>query len=522
MKKLIKYLPMLLGLSIMNQSCTDDFEKINTPSNAVTTVNPAYFINTMQLGVVENYQRNVNLYADFYAQYWSNTVESFGSPRYEYRNDWVGNQWKEHYSGQLRKSLAIKEQFGDNALYSNINAINEIWICYWWSRMTDFYGDIPYFNAGEGEAVPYNSQEEIYDDLFKRLDQAVNNLKDNDESQAKLSKYDLIYQDDIVKWRRFANSLRIRLAMRLSNIAPDKAKIQFAAAMSSGVMQSNDDNAEVPIYSKGWNDYLHQMAWNWDNIRVSKTFTNHLYNISTVGEDPRTPIWLCYKVDGKSTTKEEAGKKTYEGLENGYSATNMPANKLSRATINLDGGYKGFSGDGEGSDNLMYVPVMFYSEVLFLQSEAVLRGWIAGNADDLYKKGIQASMDLVGVSSTKAEEYLSGIKALNGSNEAKLKQIITQKWIANFPNGVEAWADFRRTDYPDITLPVDGVSGNASVAANTWVKRIRYPDNQHNLNQTNMPASLNTVDKDRMDVKVWWDVAGTETKNNEGLMSSNF
>ncbi|WP_054720042.1 SusD/RagB family nutrient-binding outer membrane lipoprotein [Marinifilum fragile] len=99
--------------------------------------------------------------------------------------------------------------------------------------------------------------------------------------------------------------------------------------------------------------------------------------------------------------------------------------------------------------------------------------------------------------------------------------MITQKWVANFPNGVEGWADFRRTDYPDITLPKDGVSGSATVAPGTWVKRVRYPINEHLQNSENMPATQNTPETDRMDIKVWWDTADTKTKTS-GLMSSNF
>jgi len=388
--------------------------------------------------------------------------------------------------------------------------------------MTDTYGDMPYFNAGSGESVPYNTQKEIYDDLFLRLDIAIKSIDVADKSQVNFGAYDVIYNGDVAKWQKFGNSLRLRLAMRISNVDKVKAKAEALAAIngSGGLLTSNLDNAEVPMWSKGWYDYLQQMAWYWDNIRASKSFTDRLYDQSTAGEDPRAPKWFAYKVDGVSMTKEEAGKVTYEGLANGYNSTNMPTNKLTKATINLNGGYRGFVGDG--GENQMYCPVMFYSEVLFLKAEANLRGWVAGDADATYKEAIKASMDFVGVTTNASTAFIAGVKGLVGSNEAKLKQLITQKWIANFPNGVEGWADFRRTDYPDITLPIDGVSGSASVAQGQWVKRIRYPNNQHQLNEIAMPASLNTYDKDRMDIKVWWDVAGTETKGTDGLMKNNF
>jgi len=516
MKKTILYLISFLLIIVVN-SCTKDFEEMNTDPNAITQVEPAYFFSGMVQQVFANYQRNVNLYPDFYSDYFANTVSSFRSPAYEYNDGWIGNQWREHYADFLRKSNAIKDDYKDNPLYAEQLAISEIFTCYWWSRMTDTYGDIPYFNAGYGESVPYSSQQEIYKDLFVRLDAAISKLPAGD-NQVKYGEYDLIYGGDATKWKKFGNSLRLRLAMRISNIDPVTAKTVAEAAIASGVMTSNSDVAKVPMWSSGWYDYLHQMCWWWDNTRVSKTFTNYLYNQSSIGEDPRAPYWLTYKRDGKATTKEQLGLAEYVGLENGYSV-NMPANKNDRATINLFGGYKDFSGEGT---NAMYCSVMFYSEVVFLQAEASLRGWGSGNANALFKDGIKASMDYVGVDAVSAQSYIDGVADLNGNNEAKLKSLITQKWLANFPNGVEAWADFRRTDYPDVILPIDGVSGNATVAQGTYVKRIRYPNNQHELNADMIPASLNSLSQDRMDIKVWWDVAGTETKGADGLMNSNF
>jgi hypothetical protein len=510
-----------LGLLLSAGGCSDDFGDMNVKSNAVDKVDPAYFFSNMQQQVFENYQRNVNLYPDLYSQYWANTVSGFGSARYEYVDGWIGNQWKEFYTGSLTESLAIYSQNIDDEYKADAIAMSEIWICYYWSRMTDTYGDIPYFGAGEGESVPYNSQKDIYYDLFERLDVAIKQLS-GDASQYSYGEYDHLYDGDVDKWRKFGNSLRLRLAMRLANVDSVKAEAEAKAAVDGpgGLMTSNDDVAKVGMWSEGWYDYLHQMAWNWDNIRASKTFTDQLYNQSTAGEDPRTPIWFTYDVDGVATSKEDAGFATYQGLVNGYNT--VPDNaKTDHCTINLEGGYVDFVGSNRyGKSSAMYCPVMFYSEVLFLQSEAAMRGWVSGDANALYLEGVQASMDYVGVDATAATNYIAGLPTLSGTTETDLKQLITQKWVANFPNGVEAWADFRRTDYPDITLPEGGVSASATVADGTWVKRINYPDNQHQQNQVSMPASQNTVGTDRMDIKVWWDTTNTKEKSG-GLMSSN-
>ncbi|MBI9064628.1 MAG: SusD/RagB family nutrient-binding outer membrane lipoprotein [Marinilabiliaceae bacterium] len=504
---------------IGGNGCSDDFGDMNVRKDATTSVEPQFFFNAMLQEVFANYQRNVNLYPDLYSQYWANTVSGFASPRYEYVDGWIGNQWKEHYTRHLRQSLAMDEMYAEDPLYVDALAIKEIWMCYWWSRMTDTYGDIPYFEASTSESVPYHSQKDIYYDLLAKLDKAITSITGDAEQYKYDSEYDLMFKGDAEKWKRFGNSLRLRLAMRLSNVDPSKAKVEVDAAVNGpgGLLAGNADVAKVPMWQEGWYDYLHQMAWFWDNIRCSKTFMDNLYNQSSVGEDPRTPIWFTYKVEGEATSKEDAGYERYEGLANGYNLVPSDA-KEKNATINLEGGYVDFVGEGI---NKMYCPVMFYSEVKFLMAEAALRGWVSGDANALFKEGIQASMEYVGVDADAAQAYLDGVNNLTGSNEAQLKKIITQKWLANFPNGVEGWADFRRTDYPDLSLPVDGVSGSSTVAEGTWVKRVRYPDNEHRQNEDNMPNGMQDVTTDRMDIKVWWDVADTKTKSN-GLMSSNF
>ncbi|WP_345165576.1 SusD/RagB family nutrient-binding outer membrane lipoprotein [Algibacter aquimarinus] len=507
-----KVLMLLTGVFFIAVSCTENFEEMNTNRNAVTAPQPGQLFNRIVTTPVFDYQRNVNLYADFYAQYWANTVSGFESGRYEYVDGWAFTGWNAFFVDGLANIKSLQRIYGDDPFYNNLMQVLEIWEVSEWARMLAYYGDLPYFENGFASKVPYNSERDIYYDLFDRLNNAVNAINSNDANQFIMpSADDLIYGWDLEKWKRFGNSMRLRLAMRISNVDPGKAQTEAAAAINAGVMQSNDDVAHIPAWVNGFYDYLRNMAIFWDNIRCSKTFTDMMYSQTSM-EDPRARIWFNYK-----ESSPMFGSETLEGVENGYNI--LPADANDFATMNESTTYIGFTGNDAEIDH--YQPVMLYAEVIFLQAEAALRGWTGGDPTSIMQDGIRASMEFVGVEPAAATAYINEIPALSGSNEAQLKQLITQKYIANFPNGREAWVDFRRTDYPDLTLPIEGVSSAATVAAGTYVKRVRYPDNAFNTEADMLPADQNTIDTNRMDNRLWWDIADTKTKSN-GLMNSNF
>ncbi|WP_187269369.1 SusD/RagB family nutrient-binding outer membrane lipoprotein [Algibacter pacificus] len=507
-----KLLIVLTAGFFITTSCTENFEEINTNPNAVTAPQPGQLFNRIVTTPVFDYQRNVNLFADFYSQYWANTVNSFESGRYEYVDGWAATGWNAFYVDGLANTKTLKRLYGEDPFYSNLTQVLEIFECSEWSRMMAYYGDLPYFGVDFASKVPYNSEKEIYYDLFERLTKAVNALDSSATDQFVMpSEQDLIYAWDLEKWKRFGNSMRLRLAIRISNVDPNKAQTEAVAAINAGVMQSNNDVAHVPAWVNGFYDYLRNMALLWDNIRASKTFIDLMYSQTSI-EDPRAKIWFNYKASSPLF-----GSARLEGVANGYNI--LPADANDFATMNENTTYIGFSGDGADIDH--YQPIMLYPEVLFLQAEAALRGWTSEDPTALMQEGVRASMEFVGVDSADATTYIDELAPLSGSKEEQLKQLMTQKYISNFPNGREAWVDFRRTDYPDLTLPIDGVSSASTVSSGTYVKRIRYPDNAFNSEQDMLPADQNTIETNRMDKRLWWDTADTKTKSN-GLMNSNF
>lgn len=471
-------------------SCTKNFDSINTPPTGLTKVTPNLLFFPMK-GVSESdYQRNYSLYDDFYAQYFAD-VTFFTSSRYDYIDGWADTGWKEFYDGYLPDYYGIMK-FAKGPSYKNMRAIAQIWICYAWQRMTDRWGAIPYSGAGKGKAVPYEPQDSIYMSLLKRVKAATDSLVPNDGSQYNPGAYDFLYHGNYAEWKVFGASLLLRMSMRISEVDPSLAKKYAQEALQSGVFTSNADNAWVNQDPKGWYDYYNNIDIAWQGVAISKTLVNTCLKESSAGMDPRLPIW-CIPGTGNK----------WQGFPNGISSAQVPANYNwhNYAQINMNGYFK--YGRVEAGTGMSY-PVMMYSEVLFDEAEAAMRGWYGGDYKTLYTEAIKASMDEVGVSSQAADAYIAGLPPLTGVNESSFKTLMAQKWLALFPNGVEAWAEFRRTGYPLTAADYVNVSSSATVANGNWVERLRYPNNEHDNNAKNLPAGYKTYASDRMDKCVWW------------------
>jgi hypothetical protein len=436
----------------------------------------------------DNYQRNYNLFDDFYAQYFADNT-FFKSDRYQYVDGWASCAWTSFYTAWLPNYYGIIDNYTSDS-YKNMRAIADIWICYGWQRMTDRWGDIPYTNASRGKAVPYMSQQSIYEDLLKRVQADCAAINVADLTQYNPGTMDIMYQGKYAQWQKFGYSLLLRMAMRLSNVDATYAKPYAQAAISGGLLASNNDNAWMNQDVNGWYDYYNNIITNWQNAQVSMKFINMCTGTSTSGNDPRLSLWCI------------PGKLGWVGLQNGQAS--LPTNYAfsNYATINQAAYFK--PGRVGGATTAYSYPVMNYAEVLFLQSEAALKGWTSGDYNALYQSAINASMAEVGASSTAAAAYIAGLPALTGANEASFQTFMTQKWLALYPNSVEAWAEFRRTGYPLVATDYISVSPNATVTSGNWVGRLRYINNEHDNNASNIPAAYNTYTNDRMEKCVWW------------------
>lgn len=367
-------------------------------------------------------------------------------------------------------------------------------------RVTDCYGPIPYSKIGFDGSIltPYDSQEEVYNKFFEEIDECIagfNECMDNLRSPL----IDDVYQTDPVKWIKFANSLKLRLAMRISYANPALAQKKAEEAIAGGVIESNADNAIYDHYKTGGNPiYGATIGYNNDS-RPAADIVCYMNGYN----DPRRAAYFSQAPDGG-----------YIGVRRGWNVV---------PTFSM------YSGLGiKASDGSIWLTA---AEVSFLRAEAVaVFGWnMGGTAEQFYNNGIQLSFEQYGCGdatdyindSTSQPELYScpdNSNPYNGtistitikwdesaSKEEKQERIITQKWIANMYLGNEAWADYRRTGYPKLIPPAMNASGGI-VDSNKGAQRMPYPQEEYTNNSVNIQYAVDNYlgGPDNMATKVWW------------------
>ncbi len=509
-------------VGMLAAGCTDKFDSMNTDPTGITDGNPGYIIPYMEEWGTHisswEYQVGDNLHTNLYAQYFANTASYFSSDSYSYNSAWVTDGfWNSYYVGVLKQMRAIEDIVKTNEGYGNIYQVGRIFTARCTALTTDVFGDIPYTEAAKGNSnAKYDSQESIYKDVFKELTEASEYLSKhkNDASMITFKdNQDLIYNGDLSKWVKLANSLRLRYALRIAYIDPTTAKQEGEAALKAegGLLSSIDDNAGVYISGTGSNGWPLFQISGWGEFAMSETMETTLKTQSTV-LDPRTTLWFGHTTGSTAETPE------FIGVPNGLSAEGLakyPSDQRSYVW-----GYQAMPlwNSADNSESSFDIgkrqKVMDYSEVCFLKAEAALRGWSgAGDAKANYLAGIQASFDAER-SQVDAKYYTTendetykttGEVAweTNASTEVHLKQIITQKWIALYPDGAEAWTEFRRTGLPELT-PV-ATTLESTLPSGTFIKKLRYTDDELRENPNASDKTLNQNQGDGMNVRVWWD-----------------
>jgi hypothetical protein len=512
-------------------SCTKNFKDYNTnPNNATEemmqydNLSTGVFFSQMQQNIFpvaqqpsfgdEMYQVVQNLAGDVYSGYMGASNNWFGGSNnttYNLIPGWYSQGFNRSFLSVLPAWLSIKRKAEKDVSARHVLALADIIKVASVHRTTDMYGPLPYLQFGSGSlTTPYDGQDVIYNSFFADLDSSINVLTQyvqNFPGAKPLAKYDLIYGGDYVKWVRFANSLKLRLAMRIVYVDPTKARLMAESAVSHplGVLSTNDDNA---VLKSGNGVQIHNplqiICFNFDDVRMGANMESFLKGFS----DPRLPMMFNKAPDGN-----------YHGIRNGINIANKSLYTTPFSTLNV-----------ASETPLRW---MVAAEMYFLKAEGAARGWsMGGTAQSFYQAGIQSSFDLwaAGSSVTYAQDSLSRPAAYvdpsNAGNnvsagaslstimvkwrevdafEVKLEKILTQKWIAMYPDGQEAWSEFRRTRYPKIFPVVINNSGGLITTA-TQIRRLPFPQSEYQSNASGVASGVAALGgADHGGSKLWWD-----------------
>jgi hypothetical protein len=471
MKKLL-----IIGLLIVSAVSCEDFEGWNIDKKHPGEVSGSYLVTTAQREMAQrmwSISVNYNIFG-MLAQHWTETTY-VDEANYDLVNRNIGgNFWLNIYTQVLANLEEAKKIITDDPLLgaqqkANQLAIIEIMEVYQWQIMVDTFGDIPYSEAliGIENLVPaYDNDADIYADLFDRIDAALATLNAGGSS---FGGADLIYNGDVSNWKKFANTLKLRMAVRIADVDATTAAAKANEAINAGVINSASANAAFPFETNPVNAnpmWVSLVQSGRDDFVVANTFVDVIAPLN----DPRASVFM------------DDNKVPYIGGP--YGANNTYGNYT-------------HIGDDFHVETLPGI-LATYDETEFLIAEAIARGLVSGDAEAHYNNAVTASIAYWTGSSSSAAAYLAQPTVKYNAANWK-KSIGVQKWISLFGRGFEAWASWRNLDYPAMNRPGD-------FGSDTPVpRRYIYPNTESAINTTNYEAASAAMGGDLLESRVFWD-----------------
>lgn len=529
---------MLLGLA----SC--DVENLNDNPNKPTleqggaVVSEAVLGGTIRAGIIiegDVEERSRSLQTDFYSQVVID-CGSWGTKNYDTNDGWNNSTWTAYLKNVSSLTSGIKGLEGDPDSNPNLLAFAKTWRVYVHSLGCDKFGPMPFVTSEEvGTNPAYRSVEDIYTEYFSELDAAAKLYVKGGEV-FKNASTDVVFGNNAEKWQKFNNSLRLRFALRLSEIAPDVCATQAAAALAApgGVMTSAADDARCAVVGDGgwgnkYNYFMFQVSWGTPS-NMSQSFERLVTNIGGIDfptglknytkdtalsdvhpekVDPRAPIMFMPAQGNGNWKGIPYGPKTVDQNKGDYLGT-------SYAEM---GGY--LYPNGKENFNRPY-DLMLYEEVCFLKAEAYSRGILTGgNAKQAYEDGVRASFATWGAQGV--DEYLASIEKNYAGTSAKwedtagpgntqLEKIITQKYIAGgIDLSQESWCDKRRLNLPRLDVAIYRVESlydnndKDIKKPENFIQRLQYPSREVQINKAFYDAGVKALGgKDNVTTPIWW------------------
>lgn len=500
-------------------SCTGSFEDFNTDPNSAQKIDLSTLITTMEMDAaypttgettepVNRYQTGWNLLADHFAGYMAcaNHFDG-GSNAMVYNlnaNNWSNTVFEIAFTQVMPAWLQLKYAHDKALIDDQMMAVADILKVLTLHRASDMYGPLPVLKFGQARN-PYDSQEVLYKHFFETLDNSIAVLTDfvaTTPNAKPLEKVDAIYAGDYNKWIKFANSIKLRLAMRIRYVDPTNSVKYASEAIAAGVIIDTQDNAILKSYRNISVNNPLEMLWNsYNDARMGASMDSYMNGY----KDPRLPVFF------QPSTKDNK----FHGVVNGLGSTEQKF-------------YTAMSAPNIQTNSPM--PWLMASEVAFLKAEHKLRNADAGGAEADYNEGIRLSFVERGISANEAATYAAnatdkpirfedfsdnlapasknplGTVTIKWANDGKEQErIITQKWIALFPNGMEAWAEFRRTGFPKL-FQIHSDSADPSISKSIQIRRMVFPK----LEYANNAGAVNAATRllggpDNGGTKLWWD-----------------
>lgn len=500
--KTLKKLTVVLASGLALMAC-DNFGDINVDPNNSTKLDTRYLLVRSEMGtsyaqyaslynpweqvMPGYYSENTNAQATLLNQNYSSTKDYYDIFLYNL----------EHIIRLAKAGDAGAQALGDLKAQE---AIAETLRGFFFMHLTDAFGKLPYSEAMQGKshhfAPKYDTQEFIYTDLDKRLSEAYKLLNTSTGHIEK--QFDIIYGGSLSKWKKLNASIRMMMAIKLSDVAPEVGKERFLRAYNDGGIVANADNMKRPFLREDENQNLMYKNYELDkrkNFAPSQIVINHLLSLN----DPRVATIAALSAEGSD----------YRGFTFGVdrATAGSEANKKSLFHPNL-------------YTQTTPAELVTATHILLIEAEAALRGWITADYKTLYKEAITLAWENHGIDAsftlpeklvkTQADklkpmidvsQYLAQPDvAMTGNQEDDLKKIVLQRWLNNFNrDGIEGWSDWRRFQIPEDLRPGPGA------ALDKMPQRRLYDVDDYGASL----EQYNEAIKDQPNTehtRVWWDV----------------
>lgn len=503
MKKIAIILFSACGLIGLN-ACDSGFDDMNVNKTAAVAINPVFALNNAVVNISP---------PSTTVQYEMGIVQQIVSPNSgvltganfnQDNRDYTQAIWQRYFRSVIRNTYDVIATTKDPSRTNLVN-MAKILQSYAFLVLTDTYGDIPYTEAGKGYTdqmvyPKYDKQQAVYTGIIKDVSDAVAAL---DAAKARETA-DVLFGGDVAKWKKFGNSLLLRVGMRLSKVDATQAQSLVSKAVAAGVITTNADNVVIR-HDANYLNSIGQLlnATEANNFYLAAPFVDYLKKTN----DPRLRSIAVRYVGATSGTQQTPAKAVIDpavqiGMPFGYdnSSISGPVKTLGLASF-----YDFSQADRTRMNKTTALAFLVTaSQTNLLLAEAVTRGWVTGNAKDYFEAGVKAhmaqvsEMDANSVVSTNAVDAYLAANPFNSTTA--LEQINTQYWISCFLNGPEAFANFRRTGFPKLSanpFPGKAIKGD-------FINRLTYPNSEISVNSVNVKAAIANQGADDLDTKVWW------------------